>query len=87
MRIGNICIVFASLLQTVASRPITARRNQILREVSSPTEIKDGINIKKHGHSFTYSENNDKTEKMKIEDQIHSCIEALKDAVRRDSSM
>jgi hypothetical protein len=63
-------------------------KHKSMSQVSSLTEIKDDSNINKHGHSFRHSEDHDKTKKEKqIEDQIHSRIEAFKDAVRRKTDM
>jgi hypothetical protein len=56
-----------------------------MRHLSSPAEIKGGVSTYKHGSSFRSSENDDETEDNKrSENQIHSRINALKDAVRRE---
>ncbi|KDR22525.1 myb-like protein X [Zootermopsis nevadensis] len=54
-------------------------------ETHFPRKIKDDTIINRHGRSFRSSQNEDKEENnRKIESNIHSRIEALKETVRRE---
>jgi hypothetical protein len=51
----------------------------------SPSEIRDDTNINTHGHRYSSSENEEEAEKiLRTDHSIHSKIEALKAAVKKE---